>query len=116
METTLETTLEGEVQMKATCKNGKWKADLVFHSPINLEYSSGLVNLSNKGKSEISVFIDTEEGTGHFEWCVDALGLYGSGTLAFEDKSLSGYDGVMCLPKQIIDCLIKLGYNCDYAL
>lgn len=38
-----------------------------------------------------------------------------SGGMWFEGKELVDYDGVFALPKAVVDYLISLGYNMEYA-
>ncbi len=87
---------------------------ITFESPINKESSFGSVPLSDNSKSEIEVTI-RENGTGYFEWSVPDLDEYEEGGLWFEGNAITDYDGVMCLPKQLIDHLKEQGYDMSYV-
>lgn len=87
-----------------------------FDSPINLESSGGLQNISDSAKSEIEIYIDKSTGEGWFEWDVPELEITESGMLIFEGNELVDYDGVMSLPHQLIKELQESGFNMDHAL
>lgn len=87
---------------------------LVFNSPINKETSFGETNLSKNTTSEIEVVISSN-GVGSFEWTVEELDEYKVGGLWFEENTLTDYDGVFSLPKELINYLEGQGYDMEYA-
>ncbi len=61
---------------------------------------------------EFHIWLTVDGYRGYFEH--DLLGEDHGGGLWFENKSLTDYDGVYDLPKEIVDFLIEKGYNCEY--
>ncbi len=76
----------------------------------------------NKDNISISVFINSEEGYGYFEYEEEQTeeekemfgeqeSDYAEGMLKFEDLELIDYDGVGELPEEVINLIHQLGYK-----
>lgn len=76
----------------------------------------------NKDNISVSVFIDSKEGYGCFEFEIEQTeeekemfgeqeSDYAEGMLKFEDNELIDYDGVGELPEEVINLIHQLGYN-----
>src|SRR5690606_27032567 len=86
-----------------------------FESPINLEGSWGLRPITDKAKSVMEFYLNTDD-TGHIEWDVPDLDLFECIGLTFEidptgKRKLIDYDGVMSFPEQARALLEKHGID-----
>ena len=96
------------------------KSQLTFYTKANLRLENSFVTLAKKNAVELEVTVGiNNEGYGWFEFLdVETSGenWYAEGGLWFNDnKELTDYDGIFCLPDFIIQKLEELGYNADYA-
>ena len=87
-----------------------------FHSPINMERSSGCTPVAKRAKSVMELYLNTDN-TGYIEWEVPHYDLFESIGLTFEidakgKRTLADYDGVMTLPDQAMDLLERNGIDC----
>jgi len=81
---------------------------------VAMETSAGLVAPRVKRIMNFSVGIDGHEGW--FEMYDEESGgedFYASGGLWFKNNRLVDYDGVFCLPDEILDKLEEHGYNVE---
>ena len=85
-----------------------------FKSPINREYSMGLVTPLSKETTSNCELFKAKNGALFIEWEIPELGeTEGIGLWMAEDndKLIEGYDGVFKVPAQIIEWLKSLGYD-----
>lgn len=92
----------------------EFRGTLTFNSPINKETSFGSTPLADDVQSIIDVTIN-KNGTGYCEWNIEALDEYENIGLWFEENTLTDYDGVFELPKQLIEYLEDQEYDMEYA-
>lgn len=92
----------------------EFNGEIKFRSPINKETTHSQEQLSEDAESTITVSI-MSDGTGSAEWDIPELDEDAGIGLWFEGNELVDYDGVFELPKELIDFLIKEGYNMEYV-
>lgn len=88
------------------------KQEFKFKSPINRETSYGSQRLADDVESVITVQVGGD-GSGWFDWDIDALDENVGGMLEFDEDNLTGYDGVFELPVELLDFLESKGYNVE---
>lgn len=81
-----------------------------FESPISSETTSSNTLLAEKVRSDIIIDIDSN-GEGFATWSIPELEIEDAIGLWFTGNTLTDYDGVFELPKQVIDKLRELGYD-----
>jgi hypothetical protein len=86
-----------------------------FLSPIGRETTYSNQQLSKEAKSVIEIDIDSN-GKGSATWSVDELDIEVGIGLWFNGNTLTDYDGVFELPKQLLDKLTELGYDVEDML
>jgi len=104
-----------------------------FESVIALERSmSATKEILGKANNEMTLYISEDGLTGSIDWEYDLIQdddvdsdeselirfLYDGGGsvgigLWFEGKTVTDYDGVFQIPKQAVEMLEEIGYNCD---
>ena len=86
-----------------------------FLSPIGRETTHSNQQLSKNTKSVLDIDIDSN-GQGSVTWSVEELEIEEGIGLWFDGNTLTDYDGVFELPKQLLDKLTELGYDVEDML
>lgn len=83
-------------------------------------FTSGVIREGSWGHHELGDHQSTMTVYGNdagepvmIEWDIPSLEETEHIGIELDGRSVTGYDGVMCIPDQAIELLEELGYNCD---